>query len=99
MLWYLLTRAAVRVPLRPLFQATSLFLLLMAAHLVGAGLQEFQEQALVPFDPAPLPAWTEAVGVSPSTEGLIAQLAVLTGVTLILAWPRRATSPPTVAAE
>jgi high-affinity iron transporter len=96
-LWYLLIRAAVRVPLRPLFQVTSVFLLLMAVRLVSAGLLEFQEQAMVPFDPSPLPEWTESVGLSPSTEGLIAQLAVLAGAALILAWPRRGAPPPAAA--
>src|SRR4051794_13503749 len=45
LLWYLVIRAAVRLPLRPLFRVTSLFLLFMAARLVAAGIQEFQEQS------------------------------------------------------
>lgn len=98
-LWWLLIRAAVRLPLRPLFLATSVFLLLMAARLVGAGLQEFQEQALIPFDPADVPAWAEALGVSPNWEGLGAQLLVLAVVGLVLAWPRRGGVPGAAAAE
>jgi high-affinity iron transporter len=96
-LWWLLIRAAVRLPLRPLFLATSIFLLLMAARLVGAGLQEFQEQALIPFDPADLPAWAETLGFAPSWEGLAAQLAVLLVAALVLAWPRRAVGRPAAA--
>jgi high-affinity iron transporter len=96
-LWWLLIKAAVRLPLRPLFLATSVFLLLMAARLVGAGLQEFQEQALIPFDPAELPAWAETLGFAPNWEGLGAQLAVLAVVAVVLAWPRR--QAPVAAAE
>lgn len=97
MLWWLLIRAAVRLPLRPLFLGTSVFLLLMAARLVGAGLQEFQEQALISFNPADIPAWLEDLGVAPNWEGLGAQLAVLALVALVLAWPRR--QAPMAAAE
>jgi high-affinity iron transporter len=98
-LWWLLIRAAVRVPLRPLFRATSLFLLFMAARLVAAGIQEFQEQSLVSFTPNSLPELAEAIGLSPSWEGLAAQLAVLAGVALVLAWPRRAVAVRHAAAE
>jgi high-affinity iron transporter len=98
-LWYLLIRAAVRVPLRPLFRATSIFLLLMAARLVAAGIQEFQEQSLVSFNPVSLPDLAETIGVSPSWEGLAAQLLVLLGVAVVLAWPRPATTPGHAAAE
>jgi high-affinity iron transporter len=96
-LWWLLIRAAVRLPLRPLFLVTSIFLLLMAARLIGAGLREFQEQALIPFDPAELPAWAETLGLAPNWEGLAAQLAVLLVAALVLAWPRRAVGRPAAA--
>ncbi|MBK1658838.1 FTR1 family iron permease [Paracraurococcus ruber] len=89
LLWYLIIRAAVRLPLRPLFRVTSLFLLLMAARLVAAGLQEFQEQAIISFTPAELPPLAEAIGLSPSWEGLVAQAMVLAGAALVLAWPKR----------
>ena len=56
-LWWVITRATRRLPLRPLFIGTSLFLLLMAARFVGAAVQEFQEQALIGFTPDNLPAW------------------------------------------
>ncbi|MFC7476269.1 FTR1 family protein [Dankookia sp. GCM10030260] len=98
-LWWLLIRAAVRLPLRPLFRATSLFLLVMAARLVAAGIQEFQEQALIPFSPNPLPEIAGTIGFSPSWEGLAVQGLVLAGVALVLAWPRPAPVPRHAAAE
>lgn len=99
LLWHMLIRAAVRLPLRPLFRATSLFLLFMAVRLVAAGMQEFQEQALLSFSPDNLPELAEAIGFSPSWEGLVAQLLVLAGVALVLAWPRRPVAAEPAAAE
>ncbi|WP_305879974.1 FTR1 family protein [Siccirubricoccus soli] len=86
-LWVVLNRAAVRLPLGPLFKATSVFLLFMAARMVGAAIQEFQEQAMVGFDPAELPDWVVDIGVSPSWQGIAAQAAmlVLAGAVLLLA--------------
>jgi len=92
LLWYLLIRAAVRLPLRLLFRATSVFLLVMAARLVAAGIQEFQEQALVSFSPDPLPEMAATIVFAPSWEALAAQLLVLVGAALVLGWPRR--EPP-----
>ena len=89
-LWWLLIRAAVRIPLRPLFRATSLFLLFMAVRLVAAGIGEFQEQAMVSFTPTDLPDLAETLGLAPSWEGLVAQLLVLGGAVVVLAWPQRA---------
>lgn len=97
LLWHLLIRAAVRIPLRPLFRVTSLFLLFMAVRLVAAGIQEFQEQALLSFNPTSLPELAEIIGLSPSWEGLAVQLLVLAGVGLVLAWPRRPAAEPRVA--
>jgi high-affinity iron transporter len=98
-LWYLVIQAAVRLPLRPLFRVTSLFLLFMAARLVAAGIQEFQEQSLLSFNPDPLPEMVQTIGFAPSWEGLAAQLLVLAGVALVLAWPRRTSLPGHAAAE
>jgi len=90
MLWQVIIRAAVRLPLALMFRATSLFLLVMAVRLVAAGLGEFQEQAMIPFTPADLPEWAETIGLAPSWEGLVAQAVVLALVVLVVVWPRRA---------
>lgn len=88
-LWWAVTRAARRIPLRPLFIGTSLFLLFMAARFVGAAVQEFQEQALIGFTPDNLPDWAEEIGLSPSWEALALQGAVVALVLLFVMVPRR----------
>ncbi|TDH62321.1 iron permease FTR1 [Dankookia rubra] len=95
-LWWVVSRATLRLPLRPLFVATSVFLLAMAARFVGAGIQEFQEQAVVPFTPVEIPDWLADLGVAPSWEALALQIAVLMAVAVFIALPRR--KPPMSAA-
>lgn len=98
-LGWMILRAAVRLPLRALFRATSVFLLVMAARMVGAGLREFQEQALVPFDPAEIPDWAASLGLSGSWEGILLQAGVLAAVALVLVWPGRSAPAQVAAAE
>ena len=74
--WFALTRLALRLPLRPLFLGTSVFLLVMAARLAAAAVQEFQEQAMLPFDPIDLPRWAESVGLPDNLEQIAAMILV-----------------------
>ncbi len=75
-LWFALTRLALRLPLRPLFLGTSVFLLVMAARLAAAAVQEFQEQALLPFSPVDLPRWAETLGLPDNLEKIAAMVLV-----------------------
>jgi high-affinity iron transporter len=40
-------------------------------------LQEFQEQALIPYDITPVAEWLTALGLNPTWQALGAQLAVV----------------------
>lgn len=92
--WFAITRLAVRLPLRPLFLGTSVFLLVMAARLAAAAVQEFQEQALIPFDPLTLPAWAEALGLPGNIEQALAMAAIaLLAVPALLAGLRAKAQP------
>jgi len=86
-IYLLMTRLALRLPLKPVFVATSAFLFILGLRLVGGAMQELQETGLVPFDDASLPGWLEALGLNPSWEALGLQAvlvltALLTAVTL-----------------
>lgn len=74
--WVILSTTR-RLPLRAVFLATSAFLFVMALKFVGEGLQEFQEQALVPYDPAPGAGWLTNLGLNPTWEAVGAQAAVI----------------------
>jgi high-affinity iron transporter len=78
-----------RVPLRPVFIATSAFLFLMALKFIGEATQEFQEQQIVPYTEVRGTNWLSGVGLNPTLEAISIQLFVvgLAATTfLVLAW-------------
>ena len=77
MLFWIIVNTTRRLPLRAVFLVTSLFLFLMGLKFVGEGLQEFQEQALIPYDTAPGAGWLTALGLNPTWEALGAQTVVV----------------------
>lgn len=81
---------ALRLPLRPLFIITSVFLLVMAIKFVGDGLKEFQEMAWIPYSPVDLPRWLEWLELNPSLEALGAQAVLIVAVVATLLWRLRA---------
>jgi high-affinity iron transporter len=80
-LFMVMQRVTLRLPLRPLFLATSVLLLLMALKFIGSGLMELQESHWLPdTDITMLPDWWEAIGLNPTWEALSVQSAVLAAV-------------------
>lgn len=67
---------ALRIPLRPLFMATSAFLFIMGLRFIGGAVQELQEQTLIPVDVANVPDWMIALGLNPSWEAIGAQIVI-----------------------
>jgi high-affinity iron transporter len=85
-LFFFINALAQRLPLRPLFIITSAFLFVMALRFIGAGIQEFQEQVLIPSDIAPGAVWLLQLGLNPTWEAILAQgtVIVLAVVTLLI---------------
>jgi high-affinity iron transporter len=79
-LFIFINAIAQRVPMRPLFIITSAFLFVMALRFIGAGIQEFQEQVLIPSHIAPGAIWLLELGLNPTWEAVLAQ-----GVVVVLA--------------
>lgn len=93
-LFYFINFVATRVPLRPLFVVTSAFLFVMALKFIGDGIQEFQEQLIVPSNPVGTMAWLLDVGFNPTREALVAQAAVmLFAVVTFMLWYRSSNRP------
>jgi len=76
-LFYFINLVAQRIPMRPLFIVTSAFLFLMGIKFIGEAMQEFQEQAIVPFTPLHSFGWIETIGLNPTLEAVSAQLLVI----------------------
>ena len=76
-LYFVINAVAQRLPMRPLFIITSAFLFVMALRFIGAAIQEFQEQVLIPTDIAPGAVWLLQLGLNPTWEALLAQGAVV----------------------
>ena len=76
-IFVLLQWFALRLPFRPVFLVTSGLLFLMGVKFVGGGLQELQEQALVPFTPLALPDWLIDLGLNPTREALAVQVGIV----------------------
>lgn len=70
-------KAAVKLPVRPVFLITSAFLFVMGLRFVGAGIQELQEQQLVGFDEAPFGATLSALGFNPTWQAIAPQLVLV----------------------
>ena len=76
-LFYFINLIARKLPLRPLFIVTSAFLFAMAIKFIGEAVQEFQEQAIVPFTELKAAPWLSALGLNPTLEAISIQLLVM----------------------
>jgi high-affinity iron transporter len=98
-LFVLIQTLAVRLPLRAVFIVTSGFLFVMAVKFIGEGIQEFQEQVIVPYHEVGVPSWLSAVGINPSLEALGAQAVVIAlAICTYILLHRRTRSAPEAAA-
>lgn len=77
MIAFMMETLVLRLPLRPMFLATSAFLFWMGFRFVGEAMQELQEQAIFSFEPVPRPEWVEWIGFAASREGIMAQFVIL----------------------
>jgi high-affinity iron transporter len=76
-LFLIINFVARRLPLRPVFIVTSFFLFVMAIRFIGLGIQEFQEQAMLPVTDIRNSGWMTALGLNATLEAVVAQLAVI----------------------
>lgn len=81
---------ARKLPLRPLFIATSAFLFFMAVKFIGQAIQELQEQQVVSYSEIRHGEWLAAIGFNPTLEAISTQLVVIAlAVSTFLIFDRR----------
>ncbi|MBP2647172.1 MAG: Cytochrome c, class [Gemmatimonadetes bacterium] len=97
--YYAINRFGVRLPLKPFFALTGLFLYYMAFLFAGRGIAELQEGGIIATTVLPWAPRIPALGIYPTLESLVAQ-GVLAALLLgALVWsfvlaPRRAVRAP-----
>lgn len=79
LIYLAMTKLALRLPLRPVFTATSAILFLLGLRFIGGALQEFQEIGWVPYDDVGLPAWAVQAGFNPTIQAIGLQAVLLLG--------------------
>lgn len=82
--YWLMTRLALRLPLRPMFAVTSCLLFLLGLHFIGVSMDEFQAAGWLPADQIVLPGWLLGLGINPSLETLGLQLLLIVAALLLL---------------
>jgi high-affinity iron transporter len=98
---YILIRVlSIRLPLKPFFLGTSVLLFVMSITFVGNGIKELQEGNVIPVTPVSGVASVDILGIYPTLETLIPQLALLaiTAATFVIQL-RRAKAVKTAAAR
>ena len=92
-------RYGVRIPMRPFFTVTSILLYYMAFVFMGKGIRELQEGNAIPLTAIRGFPHIEWLGLYPSWQGVLAQLALLllfAFAVLKTFWPKRSVTLPTV---
>ena len=95
----LVYRYGVRIPMRPFFAVTSVLLYLMAFIFMGKGIRELQEGNAVTITPLSGFPHVDLLGIYPTVETLLAQLLLLVLFVFALAktfWPTRSVVLPTI---
>ncbi|MDR3147400.1 MAG: FTR1 family iron permease [Treponema sp.] len=90
---YILIRfLSIKLPLKPFFLGTSILLFVMSITFVGNGVKELQEGNVVSVSPIPGFGTVDVLGIYPTLETLIPQIALLiiTVVTFVIQLRRNA---------
>jgi high-affinity iron transporter len=97
---YILIRVlSIRLPLKPFFLGTSILLFVMSVTFVGNGIKELQEGNVIGVSPLPGMVSVDILGIYPTMETLIPQIAFLaiTIVTFVIQIRRGKRLKPAVA--
>ena len=89
---WLILKVGLRLPLGWFFGVGSILMALVAVVLAGKGIAAFQEAGALPVRPLDLPA-IPSLGLYPTWQGVLTQLAVVLLIAAAFAYSRRASSP------
>ncbi len=84
--YFLMQRYSVRLPLKPFFAATSGLLYVMAFSFAGQGVSELQEIGIISITPLNWVPAIPALGIFPTAQTLFSQLLIATALFGALLW-------------
>ncbi|MEW6144842.1 MAG: cytochrome c/FTR1 family iron permease [Thermodesulfobacteriota bacterium] len=85
-LFYVIFKLALRIPLKYLFSVTSMFLYLLSFILLGKGINELQEAGIVGATPAGFIPHIDILGLYPTLETALPQALLLAAFVFALVW-------------
>jgi high-affinity iron transporter len=85
-LFYVIFKLALRIPLKYFFSVTSVFLYLLSFILLGKGVKELQEAGIVGVTPAGYIPHIDILGLYPTLETSIPQALLLAAFIFALVW-------------
>ena len=88
----------LRIPLRPFFLVSSVLLYYLAFKFIGTGIHALQVSGVLSATPAIVPSW-EPIGLFPTWETTLPQVALLVLAGGVLVFSRLRTSARTLAAQ
>ena len=95
LIFFLMQRGALRIPIGPFFKVTSAFMFILAVTFLGGGLKELQEADVIStsvIEAVPVPS-IDLLGLYPTYETIVPQiLLILAAVTMVSYKKRSAAS-------
>ena len=91
LIFFLIQRGALRIPLRPFFLATSALMFVLAVSFTGGGIEALQEAGVVSMtlvEKFPVPT-IDLLGIYPTYETLIPQLVLILAAVIAVFYKRR----------
>lgn len=85
-IYYLMQRFGVRLPLKPFFAVTSTLLYVMAFSFAGQGVAELQEAGVISLTPLSWIPSLPALGIFPTLQTAVSQLVLCVALGVALVW-------------
>lgn len=93
-IFVLLQKGALQIPIAPFFKFTSAFMFLLAVTFTGGGVKELQEAGVISttvIDAMPIPS-IDILGLYPTYETIIPQLLLFTAAVLVVLYKKQSAS-------
>ena len=91
LIFFLMQRGALRIPIGPFFKVTSAFMFILAVTFLGGGLKELQEADVIStsvIEAVPVPS-IDLLGLYPTYETIVPQILLILAAVAMVAYKKR----------